>query len=242
MKVSKWAMTVLAVAAGYAAVCWPAMAQNTPAAQRVIDKARAATGGGAWNSLAGLHETGRQGEGRYEQWVDPVRYGFRSETTTSAGKVVQGYNGYGEWRLLADGTATGSVEEADLREIRSDAFFGAYGYFYPGRFDQRSSHLGARQSGGRTYEVLRIEPVGGEMRELWFDRRTGLLGVIVDEIGPRQSRTDLSDYRKAGAVSVPFKRVVYGRGETASLERTAEHIAAEASDRARFSLPPDDTP
>jgi len=237
MRVSAFAIATFALAACCLFGGLPATAQNTQDAQRVIDKARGATGGAGWNSLAGLHTTGRQGDERFELWVDPLRYGLRHERSVAGGKQVQGYNGFGEWRLLVDGTATGSAEEADLREIRSDAFFGGYGYFYPGRFDQRASYVGARQSQGRTFDVVRIEPVGGEIRELWFDQRTGLLGVMVDEVGPRQGRTELSDYRRSGNLSLPFKTTVYAKGASISAERLADTIESGPVDRALFSLP-----
>lgn len=237
MRVSLIALATSAFAACCLLAGEPAMAQYTSDAARVIDKARKATGGSGWNSLAGLHTTGRQGDETFEVWVDPLRYGLRDERTSAAGKHVQGYNGFGEWRVLPGGESVGSAEEADLREVRSDAFFAASGYFYPGRFDQRASYVGARQSQGRSFDVLRIEPVGGEARELWFDQRTGQLGVMVDEVGPRQGRTEFSDYRKAGNLSVPFKTVLYARGASGSAERVATSIEAGPVDRSLFSLP-----
>ncbi len=67
-----------------------AKAQNTPDAQRVTNRARTAPGGAAWNKVLGIHEVGTQGDGRYERWTDPVRYGDRLETTTPAGTCRRG--------------------------------------------------------------------------------------------------------------------------------------------------------
>lgn len=227
------AFAVAAVCAGQAA-----QAQNSPAAQRVLDRARAASGGAGWNQLRGLHEIGQDGGERYETWVDPLRYGLRAETATAAGKHVQAYNGAAEWRILVSGVITGSVDPAVVAHVRSDAFFGAYGYFYPSRFDLRSVHLGERESQGRAFEVLRVQPAGGEPRELWFDRKTGLLGVIVDEVGAARSRVELSDYRRAGPVLVPFKAVTYAGDRSPARQRRAEKIDFAPADRSKFSLPP----
>ncbi|MDO9430839.1 MAG: hypothetical protein Q7T84_06025 [Phenylobacterium sp.] len=215
-----------------------AQAQNSPAAQRVLDRARAASGGGGWNLLRGLHEVGQDGGERYERWVDPLRYGARTETMTAAGKHVQAYNGAAEWRILANGVITGSVDPAVVARVRSDAFFSAYAYFYPSRFDIRSVHLGVRHSQGRPFDVLRIQPAGGKPRDLWFDRATGLLGVVVDDASGASMTTELSDYRRIGPVRVPFRFKTYGGDLTRPQERLVERIDFIAADRSKFSLPP----
>lgn len=215
-----------------------AEAQNSPAAQRVIDRARAATGGSGWNRLRGLHEVGEVGGLSYQRWIDPVRYGDRTDTKTPGGLTIQAYNGAGEWRRLANGILTGSVEREVLAEVRADAFFGAYAYFFPSRFDLRSVLLGQRQSEGRTYDVLRVQPAGGEPRELWFDQRTGMLGIMVDETGPRQGRFEFSDYRRVGPVQLPFRIVAHGGGRAQPQERKVEKITLPVADRSLFSLPP----
>lgn len=230
---------VLAPLLAALALAGAAQAQSSPAAQRVLDRARAATGGAsAWNTLRGLHEVGQDGGMAFERWLDPVRYGVRIETATAAGKLVQAYNGAGEWRILPSGVITGSVEPAFVARVRSEAFFGAHAYFYPSRFDLRSVHLGARESGGKTFEVLRIQPAGGAPRELWFDRRTGLLGLIVDETGPQRVTTELSDYRRVGPVLIPFKHVTTGGDLTRPRERRLARVDLAPADRNLFSLPP----
>jgi hypothetical protein len=215
-----------------------AHAQNSPAAQQVFDRARAASGGAGWNQLRGLHEVGQDGGVRYEMWVDPLRYGARTETHTPAGKHVQAYNGAAEWRILANGAITGSVDPAVVAKVRSDAFFAAYAYFYPSRFDLRSSHLGVRQSGGRSFDVLKVQPAGGRPRELWFDRSTGLLGLVVEEASPRPTMTDVLDYRRVGPVLVPHRFVTYGGDLPRSKVRVVEKMEFTAADRAMFSLAP----
>lgn len=219
------------------ALCSAAAAQNSPAAQQVLNRARAASGGAGWNSLRGVHEVGQDGEVRYERWFDPVRYGLRIETHPPGGKLVQGFNGAGEWRILASGTQTGSVAAPVLAQVRSDAFFGAYGFYFPSRFDMRSSHLGVRESQGRSFDVLRVQPAGGEPRELWFDRDSGLLGRIVDNSGPRAVTTELSDYRRVGPVRAPFAYTTYGGDLPRPQTRKVEAIDFKPADRGQFSLP-----
>ena len=218
-----------------------AQAQNSPAAQRVLDKARAASGGSAgWNMLRGVHEVSEEAGKPVERWLDPLRYGLRQETRTDSGaKLIQGYNGAAEWRILASGAATGSDRGPYLAKVRGEAFFAAYGYFYPSRFDLRSSHEGVRQHQGRSYEVLRVQPAGGAPRDLWFDARSRLLGRMVEHDGQGRPTTyEISDYRRVGAVMIPFRVAMSGGGLAAPRERVLSKVDFLPVDRAMFSLPP----
>lgn len=220
-----------------------AQAQNSPAAQRVLDRARAAAGGAAaWNMLRGLHEVGEENGAAFERWLDPLRYGMRRETPAGGAgeKLVQAYNGAAEWRVLAGGVLTGSDKGEHYAHVRSEAFFGAYGFFYPGRFDLRSSHVGTRAHEGRSYEVLRVQPAGGRPRELWFDRGSGLLGRMVEPAadGASPRAVEIGDYRRVGRVKLPFRFTVTGGGLTQPVVRTLKTIDFRPADRARFSLPP----
>lgn len=218
-----------------------AQAQNSPAAQRVLDKARAASGGAAgWNMLRGVHEVGEEGGKPVERWADPLRYGLREETQTDGGtKLIQGYNGAAEWRILASGAATGSDRGPYLAKVRGEAFFSAYGYFYPSRFDLRGSHEGVRQHQGRSYEVLRVQPAGGAPRDMWFDARTGMLARMIEHDGQGAPTTiEVSDYRRVGAVMIPFRVVVSGGDLSAPRERVLKRVDFLPADRAMFSLPP----
>ena len=227
---------ILIAGLAFAAIAAGAAAQT--AAQGVLARARQAQGGAAaWNAVRGLKLKGEEDGRPIEMTVDLIRYGLRIEQTGRPDWKVQGYNGFGEWRILVDGQSTGSQAAADLAEIRSDAYFASYGYFFPSRFEAQVSLVGAKQIGGRAFDAVKVEPAGGEPRELWFDRRTGQLAIIVDETGPRQGRTEFSDYRRAGRITVAFKAFTYGGTHPASAEMKVESVDAEAPDRALFSLP-----
>jgi len=227
---------VVSLVLGLALVCvaGAAAAQGyTAAARRVLDQARAASGGAGWNQLRGWHEVTTQGEARYETWIDPIRYGLRIETREPTSRRIQGFNGAGEWRILPSGAATGAADAATLAEMRTAAFFAGSFYFFPGRYDARGSHVGVRKDGERAFDVLSIQPWGGKPRELWFDRRTRLLARIVDRTGPRPVTVELSDYRRVGPVLVAFRRTVEGGAQ----ERRLESLAFTPADRSIFSLP-----
>ena len=212
-----------------------AQAQYSRAAQHVLSVARAASGGAGWNQIRGWHETGRQGDVRYECWFDPLRYGMRVETREPAGLKVHGFNGQGDWFVWPNGTVDGTGAQGRVAAARTLAFFSANAFFYPGRFDAKGELVGVRSAGGQVFDVVRITPWGGEPRELWFDRRTHLLTRIVDRTGPKPVAIALSDYRKVGPVRVAFRSAVEGGGP--AQVREVESLVFAPADRAMFSLP-----
>jgi hypothetical protein len=213
------------------------LAQPAPGgAQQVLVRARAASGGAAWNKLPGLHETGAENGAAYERWVDALRYGDRLSVSAPAERR-QGYNGFGIWwRPEAARTDMGPDREV-LARARSDAFFAAYGYYFSGRFDQRNGYVGEREAAGRRFTVIWVQPAGGEARDLWFDQGTGLLSRMVDRTGQRPRTVELSDYRRVGKLLLPFRQVTYGGDLAKPRERRIDRIEAIAPDRALFSLP-----
>lgn len=215
----------------------PVLAQHAPGVQGVVDRARAASGGAAWSGVRGLHETGAENGAPYERWVDALRWGDRLTLKTPNGERRQGYNGFGAWwRPNGTRNETGTDREV-LARARSEAFFAAYGYYFPGRFDLRSAYVGVRESGGRKFTVIWVQPAGGEPRDLWFDQRTGLLARMVERSRPKPRTVEFSDYRRVGRLLLPFKQVIYGDELAKPLERVIERIETSAPDRALFSLP-----
>lgn len=210
------------------------------AAEAVLSRAFAATGGTGWYLLRGWRESGQQDGRAYEAWIDPLRYGLRSEVREPGGLRIYGFNGQAVWVVAPDGEITAVKDHPTLAKARTEAFFAANGFFFRGRFDGRGEHLGVRQHGGRAYDVLRVQPGGGEPRELWFDRKSHLLRRIVDRTGPRAEALQVSDYRKVGPVLIAFKIAPEGarHGGTAAddLVRQREHIVFAPTARERFSL------
>jgi hypothetical protein len=215
----------------------PALAQNSPGAQRVFDRARAASGGGGWNKVLGIVETGTEAGKPYTRQVDVVRYGLRIESETPKGKLVQGYNGAGEWRILPTGQETGSIEREVLARIRAETFFSGFYYFYPSRFDLKSDLVGTREIGGKAFDVVRVQPAGGEPRELWFDRKSGLLAQVSETVGANPLRVEYADWRKVGPIHYPHKFTATGGGQAAPRERIVALVSFEPIERDLFSLP-----
>ncbi|MGZ5947978.1 MAG: hypothetical protein ACXWKV_15525 [Caulobacteraceae bacterium] len=230
--------STLAPALGLALACLSGAAQartmSVPA-DRVLSAARAASGGAGWKYLRGWHETGRLDGVAYETWIDPLRFGMRTETHEAAGVRVHGFNGQGDWEIAPGGQAVGTGDPVAVARARTAAFFTGELFLYPGRFEAKVAMLGVRQAGGQSYDVLKMEPWGGEAREVWFDRRTHLVARIVDRRGSRPTTIELSDYRKVGPVRVAFHYRI--EGPDGVHERQVESLGFAPSDRDLFSVP-----
>ena len=230
-------LALVALSFAVAGAATSARAQYSRPAERVLARAFAATGGQGWYMLRGWRETGHRGGVAYESWIDPLRYGLRTETREDGGLRIQGFNGQADWRVGPDGAITAVNDHAALSRARTEAFFAANCYFFRGRFDARGDYVGVRSLGGRSFEVVRIQPWGGEARELWFDRRSGLLARIVDRGGPRATAVRVSDYRKVGPVMIPFRLVAEAGGRGSDpLPRERETLVFAPALRDRFSL------
>lgn len=224
-----------ALAAGAHAEVWKQ--GYTRQADAVLARGRIAAGGRGWEYLRGWHEKGRDGGVAYEAWYDPVRYGMRVERQEPAGKDTHGFNGLGAWRITAEGVVTGTGEPVPVAAARTEAFFGMDGFYFSGRFDAAGRYIGPRRLGGKSFEVVEVKPWNGQARELWFDRKTGLLGREVAHEAGRTVTTEFSDYRKVGPIRVAFRAVTDDGTPSGRRERVVESLDFRTADRAMFSLP-----
>jgi len=209
----------------------------SPAAQRVLAQARAASGGAGWSLLRGWHETGHQGAARYESWFDTLRYGMRIETRDAAGLRVSGFNGQGAWQISPSGASSGVDDRALVAQARTEAFIGANGFLYPGRFDAHGEFLGVRRIRGKSFDVVSVHPWEGDPCELWFDRASHLLGRIIDQSGTQTVTIELSDYRSVGPIKVAFHVTIEGLSSAGVLDRRVDSVVFTPAEREMFSLP-----
>ncbi|MBS0362957.1 MAG: hypothetical protein JSR98_16385 [Proteobacteria bacterium] len=233
------ARRLILVSAAFVAFASSAQAQYSHDAQAVIARARAASGGAAWNSLRGWHEAGTDNGVTYERWIDPLRYGMRVETRADAGgpPQVRGFNGAGEWHISPAGQQTGTGDAEPLAAARTEDFYGVYGFLYASRFDAHGKLVGTRRANGKSFDVVEVQPWRAATRELWFDRSTGLLGRMIQHEGARTLTVELSDYRKVGPVKVAFRFVSTEGADGAARVRQIRSLDFAPADRAMFSLP-----
>src|SRR5258708_1856170 len=172
-------------------------------AEHLLAAAREASGGVRWETVVTWHESGRISkggvEGTFDRWLNLV--GLRNAATFEFDRSCrcEGWNGNLFWSIGPSGV-TGS---ANSPEAITDAFWRAFAYWKPDRFPAKRVYVGTRNLEGKTCEVVRITPNGGEPFELWIDRDTHLIVREVDLAGSPSRTHDFSDFREIFGIKVP---------------------------------------
>jgi hypothetical protein len=180
--------------------------------QEILARAKAASGGAAWDAVRTLHvkvriETGGL-TGTAESWED-VR-GGRFVDTYQLGPATgaEGYDGTKSWSRDASGTITQSDSGDDREGSVNEAYRRSLSYWYPDRRQGAITDGGERREGDRTFHVLRITPAGGRPFDMWFDAATGLLDRTVEKAAKETRTTSFSDYRETGGLQLPYSQRV----------------------------------
>ncbi|HEV2677824.1 MAG TPA: aspartyl protease family protein [Aliidongia sp.] len=177
-----------------------------PAPQQLIQLARDATGGAAWDQVRILHRfmTLQAGglEGSIETWVDPARGRSASHYVLGPDSGAVGWDGRTAWS--ADWAHRVHFDEgADLALLRSTSFSASFGFLQPDRLKVPGQAVGVRTEGGKSFDLVRLSPPGGAPVVVWFERTSHLpLKLIVERNEPVTIR--MIDWRRAGALVLPF--------------------------------------
>jgi hypothetical protein len=187
-------------------------ARSTFSPEAVIKASKRATGGSAWDRVQGCYEEGTRSDGAvpYKTWLNLKRYGARLESTRDGKTRSMGFNGKQSWRWGGSGPADVRTDPNSLSESIVTAYLSSNGFFFPDRFPATFANLGEKTVDGRAYDVIGITPRGGRLFEGWFDKRTHLLGRVVDRASNPTVTVDASDYRWVGKFRIAFTLTVIG--------------------------------
>lgn len=224
--------------------CAAVAAEDTAA---VLARAKAASGGAAWDTvttLAGQGEMKAAGlSGSTETREDLL--GGRSVARYSLGllKGASGYDGKNAWSQDPGGEV-GLQDAPEARQrARTAAWLSQRAYWFPARGAAVLAAPAAREDGGRGFQMIRAEPAGGEPVELWFGRDSGLLERTVTGL-TAQDRvvTRLDDWREADGLRLPFHIVVDSGTEAANrVEIRYASLTTKANIDAAEYTPPQTT-
>jgi hypothetical protein len=180
-----------------------------PSAQEILDRAKAAMGGAAWDRVevlecrGTLHASGLDGT---LHSLEDLRTG-REVDSFDLG-AVRGANGRDE-RADWERDETGDVkadESVQAHRLFLNARFNTMrAYWYPARAAGTVGYLGLRAEGGRSYHVLEVRPEGGLRNELWVDAGDWTLARTVAVLEGRAQTTFFEDYRTVDGIRVPFR-------------------------------------
>jgi predicted aspartyl protease len=179
-----------------------------PAAQAVLDQARAASGGDAWTSVKTSHEqmtlstAGMKGSA--ESWEDVLTGRYLNHLTLGPSSEAEGFDGKKVWE---QDTSKQSLERGD-DDARQGAIDEAYrlsmAYWFPERWPAEVILAEPKTEGDHHLDVVRITPQGGRPFEMWFDSKTHLLDRVVEKAAQETRTTFFSDYRTVQGVKIAY--------------------------------------
>ena len=198
----------------------PAPAQTPPARGKaadaakpdpvaLLDGAKAASGGAAWDALRNQRSEVRLTvagmTGNVLRWNDiatgqsTLRFAIGPLTGAS------GFDGKVVWNQ--DGTDAPKIETdpAALELAANAAYRDKLAFWYPDRGRARIEFKERKESEGRKYDVVTIAPEGGRPFEFWIDAETRLIAQLVEREAQATRVEHYSDRREVQGVRIPFK-------------------------------------
>ena len=229
MKRTLVALMVLGLSAGSAWAEAPADGAG-PEPGPLIEAARAATGGTAWDQVRVLHRflTLSAGglEGSMEAWADPSHGRAASRYTLGPDSGAEGWDGRTAWS--ADWAhRVHAAEGADLALLRATAFWSSFGFLLPERLRVPVEAAGTRTESGKTFDLVRFSPPGAVPVLVWFERASHLpLKLTLLRAEPVTIR--LIDWRRAGGLTLPFTTETSTGLVRYDATSRLDHVALEA--------------
>ncbi len=206
---------------------WSAYAGTRVDPAALLNSMYLATGGKAWDKLAGVELRGAYAQGgltgTFEETVD-LRKG-RDVLAFDLG-VLRGKQGVQpDFQWEADQTGLATIQ--DSPDARADAVTQSYqdrnGWFHPGA-DAPWAYVGRKSQAQRTYDLVRVVPEGGRPLVLWLDSATHVLDRMVQRDAlQREVTTSFSDYRRVDGVLWPFSvRISKGHRPSDTVETATD--------------------
>jgi Aspartyl protease/PDZ domain len=182
-------------------------AEKPDKANALIEAAKQAMGGAAWDKAVTWHETGHITagglSGRYESWED-------LDSLHSSGSYVlgpvsgsQGWDGTQAWTTDTTKEVRIETSREAIAQAIQDTYRGGYGFFFRERFPSTREYVGTRQADSASYEAVKITPQGAEPFEVWFDPATHLIAREVQLTGPQPHTFILSDLSRVDGLLAP---------------------------------------
>lgn len=199
-----------------------AFAATGPDPGVLLQQAKDATGGKAWDSLRSQHSrvkfTSATEEGIIERWASTQTGRSRLQFEIGKDKGVVGYDGIAQWAMDPSGKVQ-VVTHADVAKLAANiAYRDRLAFWYTERGQGRIDYARSDSVDGVGYDVIRVTPDGGSPFELWISKTTHRIERL-REAEPGVTRNEAySDFRDVQGVKVPFA-VVVTRGDPKLDER-----------------------
>jgi hypothetical protein len=188
-----------------------AVAESADKAAALIDGAKQAMGGSAWDRAVTWHETGKIAagglSGAYESWEDLTSLHNIGSYVLGPDSGSDGWDGKQAWTTDSSKEVRVETSGETVAQAIQDAYRSGYGFFFPGRFAAMRDYVGTRKDNGKTYEAVKVTPAGAEPIEVWFDPATHLIDRVVQLTGGHPHSFLFSDFSRFNGLLVPKKTI-----------------------------------
>jgi hypothetical protein len=213
-------------------------------AEALIDAAKQAMGGPAWDQAVTWHETGKVSvgglSGSYESWEDLSSLHNAGGYVLGPDSGSAGWDGKQAWTTDSSKEVRIETSGETVAQAVQDAYRSGYGFFFPRRFPATHDYVGPRKDHGKTYEAVKIIPAGAEPFEVWFDPATHLIDRVVQLTGAHPHSFLLSDFSRFNGLLVPKKTIdrVGGDPKYDTVASVAAIVLSGPENPSRYAPPP----
>jgi predicted aspartyl protease len=177
-------------------------------ADTVLDQARQAAGGAAWDSLAALSAEGDEtSSGMKGRWTltQDLKTGLMHQASDfGIIRTEEVWGPRGHWRRDISG-GVHPIDSAFARQLAAtDAWMARRDYLKPGHAGATFGTVAQHDEGGLRYDVITATPPGGAAIELWFDAATHLLAQTRRAVATNPETVTYDDYRPVDGRMLPF--------------------------------------
>lgn len=171
-------------------------------ARALLERAKLATGGAAWDQVASMRRTYTEAGAKGTTGTDltDVQSGrYAAEVTTASGLPLRfGWDGQRYWESQY---GISGYKDEGSRDI---AFVKCLGQWYARCGPGTASDEGEREHGGNRYDVVRIVSSAHNPVEFWVSRASRRIERV--GYGPGLANmVEYADFRQVGAVQLPFE-------------------------------------
>jgi predicted aspartyl protease len=225
------------------AVC-PAMSPG----DAVLQHAREATGGAAWDKVMTLTYEGTEDQSGMKGPIhitEDLRLGrIRRESDFGVARFAEVWDGENHWRQDMTGGVHQLNSKFALQANATDEWLARRDYLKPGADGASLGPVVQKTDAGKSFDVFTATPAGGQPVELWFDTASGLLVRSVRVMPTTIETAKYGDYRTVDGIRLPHTIATdEGPGQDPDTVTISHYeINAAVSDRT-FAAPntPDDT-
>jgi hypothetical protein len=184
----------------------PAMAAQASA---VLELAVKAAGEGHSIESGVLIETGTEHaeglNGRWRKVLDAATGKMRDDVDFGIFRKSHVWDGQNYWRQDISG-GVHPIDSTFMQETNvTDAWIASRGFLKPDAAGAALEILAEQKANGRSFDVVRAVPRGGQPVDLWFDAATHLLSRTVQTMTTYVRTVEYDDYRPVQGNFLPFK-------------------------------------